>query len=366
MQLSFIYNWGHYVNWRWIGRHSLFWTIEILLVSLQTMLSGLTTSFNIIVGIQFLPLNLLNTYSLLYGVLPFLLHKRLLKFWVLLLLWCVNFFWIIYLFSNYIAIPLNTGQSIINTISSTYQSNSIIIIFVQASTAIVAASLKLGRYWYQKEQHNQQLTQETAVVELHVLKAQIHPHFLFNTLNNIYALTLTESDKAPDIVGKLSELLHYMLNECNAPHVPLQAEIAAMQQYIDLEKLRYDNRLRVTVDIAGDVLNKQISPLLLLPFVENAFKHGPSQQIGAAYIHVQCRVVDNDFIFTVTNSKNATGSPASKFGGIGLKNGQKRLALLYPNQHSLLIRPEKDRYEVELTIPLRFINAYQEIVLSTV
>ncbi len=116
-------------------------------------------------------------------------------------------------------------------------------------------------------------------VELQLLKAQVHPHFLFNTLNNIYSFSLESSPKTPELILKLSSLLRYMLYDCKAEQVLLEKEIQVMKNYIDLEKERYGNKIQISLNIAGDLKGNYISPLLLLPFLENAFKHGTSDQL---------------------------------------------------------------------------------------
>ena len=217
----------------------------------------------------------------------------------------------------------------------------------------LAASMKMFRYWYRKERDNQQLARETLLMELQVLKTQVHPHFLFNTLNNIYSLTLQQSDNASEIVQKLSCLLRYMFRECNAPEVPLIKEIELLRNYTQLEQIRYGNRLNIDLTVRGDLTNKQIAPLLLIPFVENAFKHGASQQTDQATIELCLFMMDNELNLRVKNSRSADlTQPQTPHSGLGLANVRKRLALIYPDRHRLAIRSETTRYLVELTIQL--------------
>nr|NQU89134.1 sensor histidine kinase [Bacteroidota bacterium] len=162
---------------------------------------------------------------------------------------------------------------------------------IYAMTAIFA-SVKLFEYWFVNQKQNQELAKEKMESELKFLKSQIHPHFLFNTLNNLYALTLDKSDHAPEVVVKLSDLLSYMLYECNVSLVPLEKEVQLLHDYLGLEKIRYRNELKSQVDIFGRVNGKNIAPLLLLPFVENAFKHGLSKKINEPWINIVLDIED--------------------------------------------------------------------------
>ncbi|WP_332369013.1 histidine kinase [Spirosoma telluris] len=178
-----------------------------------------------------------------------------------------------------------------------------------------AAAIKLVKIWYLKQQAYEQIDKEKLQAELQLLKSQVHPHFLFNTLNNLYALTLHKSDHSPAVVLKLSELLSYMLYECNASEVPLQKEIAFMRNYIGLEQLRYGDRLDMSVTISGDYPTKLIAPLLLVPFLENAFKHGTSEQLEQAWMHIDLSVQGNQLKFKVINSREPSAHKDTYIGG---------------------------------------------------
>ncbi len=214
-----------------------------------------------------------------------------------------------------------------------------------------ATATKLGKYYYLKQQSLMQTEKEKLTAELQLLKAQVHPHFLFNTLNNLYALTLRKSDECPEMVLKLSGLLSYMLYECNAAQVPLENEIRMLENYVDLEKLRYGSRLDVSLNFTGDIRGKTITPLLLIPFVENAFKHGSSEQLEQAWISLDLAVEGNRMSFKLVNSKDASANPSGA-GGIGLANVRKRLELLHANQYVLKITPQEETFLVHLSLEL--------------
>jgi len=214
-------------------------------------------------------------------------------------------------------------------------------------------TIKMLKTWYVKMEEKLILVSENARAELQLLKAQVHPHFLFNTLNNIYSFALTQSPDAGGLVLKLSDTLRYMINDCESDQVPLQKEIQLIINYIGLEKVRYGDRLRLQVDIKGDCENKLIAPLLMIPFVENSFKHGASIMRGRQWISLELSVEDEWLYFAIGNSKPLQKS-ASCNGkeGIGLLNVQKRLQLLYPGKHQLTIESTDTAYNVHLRLAL--------------
>lgn len=193
--------------------------------------------------------------------------------------------------------------------------------------------------------------------ELARLRTQMQPHFLFNTLNNLYGLTLERSDDAPEVVLRISAMLDYVLYGCEHPLVPLHGEIEHLETYLDLERLRYDERLEVRLCVDDDLPDGCVAPLLLTPFVENSFKHGVARTTGATWIAIQLHTSDGELHFHVENRK-PDGSGArdrantGKSFGIGLENVQQRLQLLYPGAHLLEIEDEDDRYAVHLRIPI--------------
>ncbi|WP_247236664.1 sensor histidine kinase [Telluribacter sp. SYSU D00476] len=223
------------------------------------------------------------------------------------------------------------------------------------AVAGLAVAIKLTKQWYFQNQQYQQLESERLKAELQLLKAQLHPHFLFNTLNNLYSLTLIQSEKAPDVVLKISSLLRHVLYECDIPKVPLRKEVKLIQDYVELEKDRYGNRLDVSMSISDNLNNKVIAPLLLIPFIENSFKHGISEQLDFGWINLELTVQGNTMKFKLMNSisENSPEYQASiSPGGIGLENVRKRLELVYPNKHELKVISENGMYMVSLVLEL--------------
>jgi len=203
---------------------------------------------------------------------------------------------------------------------------------------------------------NAVLAWENANAELQLLKAEIHPHFLFNTLNNIYSFILKKSPNAKELVTKLSDTLKYMINDCEASLVPLEKELKLIEDYIGLEKVRYGNRLNIELVIKGDYQNKLIAPLLLIPFVENTFKHGASKMLKQPWIKMKIFIRANSFYMELSNNGPLQAFYQNGKNGIGLKNVQKRLQLLYPGEHELVIKPTENEFLIQLRLPLQMID----------
>ncbi len=210
--------------------------------------------------------------------------------------------------------------------------------------------------WMQHQRERTILENQNIQSELRFLKSQINPHFLFNTLNSIYALTLKKSDDAPEIVVKLSEMLRYMLYECNEKLVPLSKEVNYIRNYLALEQLRHGGKISINFDVEGDVEGQSIAPLLFVPFLENSFKHGASKTIKDGYVNVHLQMLEKHKIqFVVKNNKTDTFPTADhslKSGGIGLANLDRRLNILYPKKHNLTIKDSPNEYEVILDLSL--------------
>jgi sensor histidine kinase YesM len=210
--------------------------------------------------------------------------------------------------------------------------------------------------WFRQNREKQELANQTMQSELRFLKSQINPHFLFNTLNNLYALTLKKSDQAPEIVIKLSEMMRYMLYECNEKEVPLRKEINYLQNYLDLERLRQGRNVEISFRQEGDVSDQQIVPLLFIPFLENSFKHGLNAQITEGFVRIELKVDDRNVDFRIENSKSNAlplrPNANRPSGGIGLQNVRRRLELLYPKRHQFTISQTPESFAVRLQLQL--------------
>lgn len=213
-----------------------------------------------------------------------------------------------------------------------------------------AIAIKYVKNWWLKQKESERLDREKVNAELQLLKAQVHPDFLFKTLNNIYTHALSASPKTPGMLLKLSDLLSYMLYECDQPVVPLEKEIVMMKEYMQLEKISHNDEPEMEVNIKGDLNGKNIAPFLLLPFIENSFKYN-SQVTEQFWINMDIRVEGDNFFMKLTNGI-AEKVYEHSFGSNGLANVQKRLTLLYPGKHELKITPEQEMLIVLLDIQL--------------
>lgn len=202
----------------------------------------------------------------------------------------------------------------------------------------------------QKQKQNEELIKAKAEAEIKLLKGQLHPHFLFNSLNNIYSLALTKSDLTADSILKLTELLDYLVYRANMDKVALSKEVELIENYIGLEQLRYGEKLKIVSDISVMNNDMKIAPLLILPFAENCFKHGGIGPDGFFRIEIFLRADQEKLIFIISNSKKNGKSIQLSNGGVGLDNIRKRLTLLYPKRHQLNITNLPDSYTVKLEI----------------
>lgn len=307
-----------------------------------------------------LPVTISITYLINYLLVPkYLLQKRYEYFFL--------FFAYTFLFSVWLEsiIFLLAFISIAQHKVSNLNPATFDIFFLIVSMYLVvflALAIKLFKQWYAIGQANQLLAHarleaelRLKEAELNLLKAQIQPHFLFNTLNNLYGLTLEKSDAAPEVVLKIASILDYLLYQCNSPKVALEQEIKHIYNFIALEKLRYnEQQLHMRFTVKGKIKGKLIAPMLILPFVENSFKHGVSRQISNSTIQIDLVMEGNRMQLRVENTKGdfpAKGLQSNK-EGIGLQNVRKRLELLYKDTYQLLIEEKERQYIVRLDLHL--------------
>jgi sensor histidine kinase YesM len=221
-----------------------------------------------------------------------------------------------------------------------------------------AVAIQITRQWYKEREVTDRLKQEKLELELYArekeldyLKEQIRPHFLFNVLNNLYGLTLEKSEKAPELVLRMSGILDYMLYGSSKELVALENELEHIINYIDIQKIRFDDRLNLSMDIDPDTENCRIAPMILLPFVENSFKHGVSKSASTGFVDITLAVHKNRLIFTIVNSLAVAGQDSGGHG-MGLENVVKRLDLLYGDYYRLDYGKGEDEFRVELSIPV--------------
>jgi len=300
----------------------------------------------------YLPQHMLLSYGIIYFILPAYIFKG--KYWqaimsVFILIVGVGF--LSPMIYKFIIVPLRDPQTPIkyNTIVDSLMAG----LRGSMTVAGFAVAIKLVKLWYQKKIDNDRLEREKLKAELEILKGQLNPHFMFNTLNSIYALALKKSDYTPDAILMLSQLMRYILTECTAFTIELHKEIQALNDYISLEKNRFGNRIDIALNIQTELKNKMIAPLLLLPFIENSFKHGTSEMIEQVWINLDLQVKGDTLKFKLINGKTEVRSRIhNNSPQVGLLNVRRRLELLYPEAHTLILTEDKDIFVVSLTLEL--------------
>ncbi len=196
----------------------------------------------------------------------------------------------------------------------------------------------------------EKIEQEKAANELNFLRAQFNPHFLFNSINSIYGHIDKKNKPARDMLLKFSEMLRYQLYECNVELIDLDRELNYIKNYIDLQKSRIDERIKVTFCDAGISGNLKIAPLLLITFIENAFKYVGFNEVKDNYIAIALKYDNGKLIFNIINTRDIYVNAVEKSSGLGIANAQRRLALLYPGKHELVIEDHEDYYEITLSL----------------
>jgi LytS/YehU family sensor histidine kinase len=331
-----------------IGLHILFWILVVLYFAWSFGL-GAEPMKSIFTALFFLPGHLIMVYCLLYFLVPKFLLNR--KYWQLFLGF-VSTLVICGIYTAVVQLSL-TGDSRLQGASFSVGRNILLFIHIAA----IATSIKLLKFWHLQRKQFLEAEQQRTVAELKLLKAQFHPHFLFNTLNTLYSHTLEFSPKSPEIVLKLSALLRFMIYESNSQRISLAQEIDLLQNYISLEKLRHGERLDLSISLSGDIHKYQIAPLLLLPFLENAFKHGTSKQIDQCWMSFNL-TLDGCFMkFKLINSIDPANEGAlSKSCGLGLQNVKKRLEILYWGKYKLEIQKLEEVYVISLELQLELLK----------
>lgn len=216
-----------------------------------------------------------------------------------------------------------------------------------------ASALYFIRELYKNQQSMLELATDKLSLELDHLKQQVQPHFFFNTLNNLYALSVQQSPKAPGMIADLSSIMRYVLYTTQQDKVSLQQEVDFIRSYIQLENVRHDNPNAIDFSIQGDASLVAIEPLLFLPLIENAFKHSLQKNVTDKWVKLVLAIDEDELIFQTTNPIDEQQETGTNEGGIGLKNVRKRLELLYPKQHQLTVHQDENTFIVTLTITLK-------------
>ncbi len=347
---SFLYNEFLFSSRYRVWRHLLYWSFHICLWAGFWLVVGVPLSYarHLLNMTMWVPVFIFFSYPLVYIAVPHLLLKgKLLEFFLVLLAWGGAGLYIDAGYREFVLIPAQEAMGLDNILPRGPLAFCYLCMTTSAASPMVIKFFKMltlqQREWLYAEQ-------EKVTAELQLLKAQVHPHFLFNTLNNIYSFSMEQSPKTPTLIVKLSSLISYMLYDCNAEEVKLEKEIAIMKNYIDLEAERYGNKIDISWQVRDDGHNTRIAPLMLLPFIENAFKHGTSEQLEKSWLSVDIRVHEGVLRCSIANSKNEY--QPFRQNGIGIANVKKRLAIIYPANYELELNDKGNSFEVFLQINL--------------
>ncbi len=338
------------IDWLRVGYHVSFWVVYLILNTwLGSFYNRIDLQRAFINEASVLPVKLLLTYFIFYYIIPLYLDRD--KLWKLVGLTLAAFVVAVLLYrmtTEWILFPItNPGRNV-----PFFNWKGIyLIVFDLFITVAAATTIKMIRLHYKSLEFEQELMREKLQSELNFLRAQINPHFLFNTLNNLYGLARKKSDHTADAIMMLSKIMRFMLYDCRAPRIAVSDEAKVIRDYIELEKLRYNERLKVQYEEHIAPPGGFIAPLLLLPFVENSFKHGASGTTGQVEISVRLSMEDNTLDFEVVNTVD-TDAPPPRTEGIGLKNVRRQLELLYPNRYELFTGRENGKYRAHLKVQL--------------
>jgi two-component system, LytTR family, sensor kinase len=332
-----------------VAYHVLFW---ITLYILDVVIFGLgyenVNGFITIVLAEVPPLILL-AYVVMYWIIPQYVAKKL-------FFESIFYLFIVFLLSGFIGHVLFLIFSLYDNAVGIVDFPKIFVrgfyAFLHAS---IAVAIKLVKMWYENEKRVSEMEKTKLESELKMLKDQINPHFMFNTLNNLYGLIGKNTLHAQESVLRLSRILHYMLYQSSHERIRLQEEIRCIRDYIELEKLRYPGNLSISLNIQEHVNNLSLVPLSIFPFVENSFKHGASEMIDDAWINVDFSTYRNHFVFKIENGKGPKLITTNS-KGIGLNNAKRRLQLVYGDDHSLQIIDSPESFLVILKIALTRMN----------
>jgi sensor histidine kinase YesM len=333
--------------------HLLFWLLiySLGIYTTNTNLNQpiLNFSQNVVWHVMLMLSKIPIAYFTVYFIFPIFFEKK--KFIKALLFFFIAFYGLFCLVNLYkVFVYPNFDMAVVTDWSAYSPVKFVSDFFINNLGAIGALILvKLLLNHSEIQQKTLSLEKEKSQLELKSLKNQLNPHFLFNTLNNIYTLSLLNSPKTSDSIARLSEILDYILYQCNSPKVPLKNEIVLLENYIGLEKLRYDDRLKV---IFNKNIEKEheIAPLILLTLVENAFKHGAEEDMGSPTINIALNVTDQVIDFRVENSYLPHHEQVKEQKGIGLENLQHQLELIYGKNHTLNFEKKANTFKVTLKI----------------
>ncbi|MEI6682787.1 MAG: sensor histidine kinase [Bacteroidota bacterium] len=337
-------------NLHFLGQHLIFWLISVILFTVVLIYTrgdfnfysiSLRMAVNILMTIGFLAISV---YINLLWLIPAFFNKR--KFFLFFLLEIANI--LLFILLNYFMTYFFEGGKHPSFLTEFIAEFILVLMFLILSTLlkVMRDSITLQDV----ELRMKEVQRQKVESELRALKAQVNPHFFFNTLNSLYSLSLDKSDMAPELILKLSDLMRYVIYESNDDLVPVGKQLEFLQSYVYLERLRAGEDLQVDFDVKGKNLDLKIAPLLYIAFIENAFKHGAKTKGDDPYIHIAFDLEREDRVGFFIENRVDPFRDQKKSGGFGLANVTKRLELLYPGKYEMKIKDSASVYRVELTI----------------
>ena len=280
--------------------------------------------------------------------LPRFLKRR--NVWLYLLEFFIPFLLIMFIRIN---LDRYFADGLARSVEYVYSTRFVVqVITTNFFIVIFVAMLRFAIEWLEFEAKKNEVENEKLTAELNFLKAQINPHFLFNTLNNLYYLAYSKSENTTEVIAKLSQMMRYMIYDTNQPKVLLNKEIEYMRNYISLERLRLNDQIPIKFDVTGNTENVWISPLIFITFLENAFKHGVSNSNPKAWVNIAIRLQGRECIYTVENSRTTDLRDGNEKSGIGLQNVKRRLELSYPGKYKLVTEDTMEKYVVKLNLSI--------------
>lgn len=334
--------------------HVIFWVMYFLLNTFRWGSYFNDYNYSLKTNLIGFPIHMILCYTTVYLLIPNLLFKKKYFYFIVSILLALFLMVVLKFNLTYFLVSTNVwpeGPSITNDFTLNYAMDMMI---GELYVVTFVTAIKITLDFLKEHKRVADLEKTNLETELLFLRSQISPHFFFNTLNNIHALALEKSKKTSIVILKLSELMRYLLYETKKRRQTLENEILCIQNYLDLEKVRHDESLEVNMSVSGDIMGKKIAPILLLSFIENAFKHGVNKNIGFIKINISLEIKENFLFFKVSNpmpSPINAKSHVNYIGGIGLKNVRKRLSLGYGTQdYDLNIKEEDNIFYVELKI----------------
>lgn len=298
------------------------------------------------------PIHIIVVYINVYYLIPKMILRKRYQAYLLSLAGMLAMVYLLRTGLNYLLVTKDIWPEA-ESVGNFMQLNHVVAVVLGELYVIgFVSAIKLLIDWAFEKHRNEELARLQLSTELKFLRTQIQPHFFFNTLNNLYALTLTKSDHAPQLVIKISDMMHYVIYDVNSAKAYLLEEINYINNYIDISRLRFDEQVNIETEISGDIEEVKVPPLLFLTFIENSFKHGLNNS-DTVTINMGFEVVDSDYlIFRLSNSFNQESSVVSE-NGIGIANAKRKLSLLFANNYVLETSVKEGMYHLFLKIPIR-------------